>query len=123
MDFLYAIMRIVFTAIVGFVISASMLFATGKEDDGSLIIISSLITSVLAGFILELGINMFELDSEIMTIAYMLLVAATFINNVLARVFNNNFNTYTGSEYQSVNNDKSIGSSSNYNTGDKNLRF
>ena len=123
MDFLYAIMRIVFTAIVGFVISASMLFATGKEDDGSLIIISSLITSVLAGFILELGINMFELDSEIMTIAYMLLVAATFINNVLARVFNNNFNMYTGSEYQSVNNDKSIGSSSNYNTGDKNLRF
>lgn len=116
-------MRIVFTAIVGFVISASMLFATGKEDDGSLIIISSLITSVLAGFILELGINMFELDSEIMTIAYMLLVAATFISNVLARVFNNNFNTYTGSEYQSVNNDKSIGSSSNYNTGDKNLRF
>lgn len=123
MDFLYAIMRIVFTAILGFLISASMLFATGKEDDVFLIIISSFITSVLAGFILELGINMFELDSEIMTIVYMLLVAATFINSALARVFNNNFNTYIKSEYQSLNNDKSISSDSNCNTGDKNLRF
>ena len=48
LDFLYAAMRIVFTAILGILISSAMLFATGKGEDDQLILLTSVITGVLA---------------------------------------------------------------------------
>ncbi|WP_296875613.1 vWA domain-containing protein [Thomasclavelia sp.] len=124
MNLLYAIMRIVFTAIIGFVISASMLFATGKDDDAKLIIVSSIITALLAGLLLELGINTFKMDNEIMVFIYMLLVALVFINKTIIRSnFNNNGgykSMYDGYQRQD---DRDIFNQNRVNSGDKDLRF
>lgn len=79
MDFLYALMRILFTAALGILISCSMLFATGKGEDDQLILLSSAITGGLAGVILELGINLLCLPPLLVRFLYYILVAMTFI--------------------------------------------
>jgi hypothetical protein len=104
LDLLYAIMRIVFTALIGFVVSFSMLFATGKDDDTDIIFISSLITSVIAGLLLELGINAFNLPTNTITLLYMIIIASTFIHNYSSQIIVNDGNKYQSERYQSQNN-------------------
>lgn len=58
LNFVYAIMRILFTSILGILMSLAMLFATGKSEDSSMIIGSSLITGAIAGILMESGINL-----------------------------------------------------------------
>ena len=78
-NFLYAIMRILFTAILGILISSAMLFATGKGEDSEQIILTSIITGVIAGLLLEVGINGLRLPPGLMKCIYFLLVASTFV--------------------------------------------
>lgn len=85
LDFLYAIMRIVFTAILGILISASMLIATGRDEDGELIMTTSVISGVLAGLLLEFAINLFGVSPAFIRYLYFLLVAVTFITVAIVR--------------------------------------
>ena len=82
MNIIYAIMRILFTSILGIVISISMLFATGRNDSSERIIITSLITGGLAGLVLELLINGIPLPPNIVRYMYFILVALTFITEI-----------------------------------------
>ena len=82
LNFLYALMRIVFTAILGVGISCSMLFATGKGDDSDKIVTTSIITGVLAGLALELLINGIPLPPNLVRYLYFILVALTFITEM-----------------------------------------
>ena len=126
LDLMFAIMRIVFTMIIGLLISLAMMFATGRNEDFSLILISSLITSCLAGLALELGINTFDLDPDVLTAVYMVLVASTFVNKVDTSIHMN-----SGGRYESQNNHKyesqndfSIGKKDkNESFGDNKLTF
>ena len=79
LDFLYGIMRILFTAILSIMISASMLFATGKGEDDRMILLSSAVTGILAGAVLELGINILCLPSLLIRYMYYMLTALTFV--------------------------------------------
>ena len=76
---LYALMRILFTAILGVLISCAMLFATGKGEDSEMILVSSVITGILAGVLLEVGINFFRIPQILMRAIYFMLVASTFV--------------------------------------------
>lgn len=79
LDFLYGIMRILFTAFLSVLISASMLFATGKGEDDRMILLSSAVTGILAGAVLELGINLLCLPPLLIRYLYYILTALTFI--------------------------------------------
>ncbi len=79
MDIAYALMRSIFTAILGILISCAMIFATGKGEDSQMIVITSLITGVLAGVVLEMGINVLGVPSALVKCLYFLLVASTFV--------------------------------------------
>lgn len=123
LDFLYALMRIIFTAILGFIISMSMLFATGKDDDSSMIMITSIITSIIAGLLLELGINALHLSTSIISLIYMILVASVFINNTNINVNINRTEEYKGQRYQSqINHELEVKNKEN-DFNDKNIGF
>lgn len=79
LDLLYGIMRILFTAVLSVLLSASMLFATGKGEDDQLILRSSAVTGILAGAVLELGINFLYLPPLLVRYLYYILTALTFI--------------------------------------------
>ncbi|WP_294578410.1 vWA domain-containing protein [uncultured Thomasclavelia sp.] len=123
LDILYALMRIIFTVALGLLISVSMIFATGKDNDYSLLIIGSIITSVIAGILLELGINLFKLDPSLMTLIYMLLVASIFVYMISINISTGHHNLYTSNHkyHSSINNN--ISNKRNVNNGDNNLRF
>ena len=60
-------------------ISASMLFATGKGEDDRMILLSSAVTGILAGAVLELGINLLCLPPLLIRYLYYMLTALTFV--------------------------------------------
>lgn len=126
LDLMFGIMRIVFTMIIGLLISLAMMFATGRDEDFSLILFSSLITSCLAGLVLEFGINTLDLEPDIITAVYMVLVASTFVNKVDTSIHMNNANRYESQNnrrYESQN-DYSIGKKDkNESFGDNRLTF
>lgn len=79
LDFVYGLMRVLFTAILGIMISCAMLFATGKGEDSELIVLSSVITGIIGGLLMELGINLLGISPAIIKILYFLLVASTYV--------------------------------------------
>lgn len=79
LDFVYGLFRILFTSVLGILISCAMLFATGKGDDSETILISSVITGILGGFLLEIGINVFGISPGFIRFLYFVLVASTFV--------------------------------------------
>jgi len=79
LDLLYAIMRIVFTAILGFITSVAMLYCTGKGDDDVLIFKASIIKSIIAGLLLEVGINTIGMLPALVHFIYCVIVAMMFI--------------------------------------------
>lgn len=79
LDVLYGIMRVLFTAILSVFISASMLFATASGKDDKLILLTSLITGILAGLLLELCINLLYISPGVIRYLYYLLTALTFV--------------------------------------------
>jgi Ca-activated chloride channel family protein len=78
-NFLYALMRIVFTALLGILISMAMIFVTGKDKDMDRIFITSIITGLLAGLLLEVGINAISAPAKTVRALYFVLVAMTFV--------------------------------------------
>jgi len=78
-NFLYALMRIIFTALLGILISTAMVFITGKDKDMDRIFITSIITGALAGLLLEVGINALSIAPIIVRALYFVLVAMTFV--------------------------------------------
>ncbi|MCD7892861.1 MAG: VWA domain-containing protein [Erysipelotrichaceae bacterium] len=80
-DSLYAFMHIIFTTIIGLLISLLSLFATGRNNDKKIVIISGLITSIIGSLLLELGINKIGLPATIMSIIYFMLVGMVCINH------------------------------------------
>ena len=128
LDFLYAAMRIVFTAILGILISSAMLFATGKGEDDQLILLTSVITGVLAGIILEIGINLFYIPPIIIRYLYFILIALTFITlkafggNGRGRQYVDPEDIYSSAgtrrtmgESKGIGNNSTVGSGSGYN--------
>ncbi|MCD8029200.1 MAG: VWA domain-containing protein [Erysipelotrichaceae bacterium] len=81
LDSLYALMRIIFTTMIGLLISILSLFATGRDNDKKIVIISGMITSLIGSLLLEIGINKLGLPASIMSILYFLLVGAVCINH------------------------------------------
>ncbi len=81
LDTLYAFMRILFTFVIGLLISILSLFATGRDNDRMIVIISGLITSLIGSLLLEIGINKIGLPASIMTILYFLLAGVVCINH------------------------------------------
>ena len=128
LDFLYAAMRIVFTAILGILISSAMLFATGKGEDDQLILLTSVITGVLAGIVLEIGINLLYIPPIIIRCLYFILVALTFITlkafggNGRGRQYVDPEDIYSSAgarrtmgESKGIGNNSTVGSGSGYN--------
>jgi len=72
-------MRIIFTALLGILISTAMVFITGKDKDMDRIFITSIITGALAGLLLEVGINALSIAPIIVRALYFVLVAMTFV--------------------------------------------
>ncbi len=81
LDTLYAFMHIIFTAIIGMLLSLLSLFATGRDNDKKIVLISGLITSIIGALLLEFGINVIGLPASIMTYIYLLLIGMVFINH------------------------------------------
>ena len=121
-------MRIVFTAILGILISSAILFATGKGEDDQLILLTSVITGVLAGIILESGINLLYIPPIIIRYLYFILVALTFITlkafggNGRGRqyvdpedIYSSTGTRRTMGESKGIGNNSTVGSGSGYN--------
>ena len=80
LDILYALMRIVFMAILSTGISMSMvLVVADTQKDKDLVSFSSVITGVLAGLIIELAINLLNLPPSIIRVIFFVLTALTFV--------------------------------------------
>lgn len=73
-DWLYGTMRVVMVAVLGALIGLVCALCYGNSGSFSLIVVSSIIKSILAGLILELGINLLELPESIMTLLALVLI-------------------------------------------------
>ena len=79
LNIVYALLRVIFLSLLGFIVSISMLFCSGKGDDEQMIFISSIITAFVGALLVELGINVLGFSANIMHFIYDLLIASLFI--------------------------------------------
>ncbi|MCD7949279.1 MAG: VWA domain-containing protein [Erysipelotrichaceae bacterium] len=114
LDTLYAFMHIIFTAIIGMLISVLSLFATGRDNDKKIVFISGIVTSVIGALLLELGINAIGLPASVMTIIYLLLVGAVCINH---ETIETNYHLNKAEQQKSKDKISSITFDDDFNTG------
>lgn len=102
-NWVYAFLRIVFLTILGTFVGVMMIFASTKEDDALLILISSIGKSLIGSIFMELGIQVIGIPWQVMWLVYWWLVASllTLKNEKYLGIINSNPSTLTTlNEYQ-----------------------
>lgn len=76
-NILFALLRIIFVAILGILIGLSVAIAYGFNKSIPLIIVTSIIKSIIGALILEIGISIFRLPDEMMWLVLWILLSMT----------------------------------------------
>ena len=95
-DGIYAFMRMLFVAILGILIGLQKAVVCEKFLDTSLIIKSSIIGSILAGIIIEIGMNILGIYPTVIRIIVCVLISFTLLKCDSERIQGQGANVYKG---------------------------
>lgn len=87
LNWLYTILRVLFLSILGTLIGIMMIFASTKEDDTLLIVVSSAIKAILGALLMEVGIQVLGISWQFIWLFDWLLISALITEKEERRIY------------------------------------